>query len=396
MRVLRQIGAVVTMNLINLPQRTGASLVVVFGVAGVVAVLISVLAMAVGFERTVRGAGSPDRAIILSGSALQESISSIPRDAIPKITSAPGIAKDAAGHPIAAAEALAQVQVPSKSGGKMIKVPLRGIGPEESALRPEVRLIAGREARPGLQELVVGRNIASRYGIGIGDHLSFQSGAWLVVGIFASNEASQFDSQILTDAQALMSAYQRNWFQSLTVRLAGPGSLERLKQALASDPTLHVDAYLESTFAAAQSRLLNTTIRWIGFFIGSMMAAGAMFGALNSLYAAVSTRSIEIATLRSIGFGATPVAISVLAEALLLSVCGALLGAMCAWLLFDGHITSMGVNGLQPPIAFAMAVTPGLVVMGIIWACVIGMIGGLFPAVRAARLPLARALNAIA
>ncbi len=395
MTLFRQVSAVVGMNVRNLPKRVGASLVIVIGIAGVVAVLVSVLAMAVGFSQTIAGAGSPDRALILSGGALQEAMSSIPSDSVANIVDAPGIATNAEGRPIAAAEALAQVQVDPKSGGKPINVALRGVGSVESDLRPELRLVEGRMFRPGLHELVLGRTLQARYGLGLGSHLEFQNGDWVVVGIFASTRPSLLDSQILTDAQTLLAAYQRNWFQSVTVRLAGPGSLDLLKHALAADPTLHVDAYRESTYAAAQSQALNTVLKWIGYFIGGMMAAGALFGALNSLYASVSARSVEIATLRAIGFGSGSVVVSVLAEALLLAVAGGLLGALCAWIFFNGHVSSMEVSGLQPPIAFAMSVTPALILLGVIWACVIGIIGGLFPAIRAARLPIARALNAV-
>ena len=396
MTVFRQIIAVVGMNLRNLPQRVGSSLVIVIGIAGVVAVLTSVLAMAVGFSRTIAGAGSPDRALILAGGALQEAMSSIPSDAVPNIVNAPGIARDAQGRPIAAAEALAQVQINPQGGGKPINVALRGVGSVEPELRPELNLVEGRMFRPGLHELVVGKNLKARYGLGVGSHLEFQNGDWVIVGVFASDGPSTLDSQLLTDAQTLLAAFQRTWFQSITVRLAGPKSLDALKHALAADPTLHVGASRESEFAAAQSQALNTVLKWIGYFIGGMMAGGALFGALNSLYASVSSRSVEIATLRAIGFGSGSVVISVLVEALLLAIAGALLGAFCAWLFFNGHVSSMQLNGLQPPTAFAMSVTPDLVVLGMIWACVIGFAGGLFPALRAARLPIAKALTALA
>jgi putative ABC transport system permease protein len=396
MSMLRQIGAVAGMNLRMLPQRVGSSLVIVLGIAGVVAVLLSVLAMAVGFARTINGAGSPDRAMILSGGALQEAMSSIPRDALPNIASAPCIARDAAGRPIVDAEALAQVQVAQRGSGLPVSVAVRGVGAEASALRPEIRLTAGRMFRPGLHELIVGSTAEKRYPqLGLGSHLSFQNGDWVVVGIFASRTPDLIDSEILTDAQTLLSALQRNWFQSVTVRLSGPGAFAQLRKALTADPTLHVTAYLESTYRATESRILNTILKAIGYFIGGIMAAGALFGALNSLYAAVSARSLEIATLRAIGFGPAGVVVSVLAEALLLSLAGALLGAVVAWALFDGHVSSMMISGLQPPVSYQMAVTPGLVAVGIAWACVIGMLGGLFPALRAARLPIARALNAV-
>lgn len=395
MSAFRQIPAVVAMNLRNLPQRTGASLVVVIGTAGVVAVLLSVLAMAVGFSSTIAGSGSPHRALILSTGALQEAMSSIPSSDVANIVNAPGIARDAQGRPIAAAEALAQVQIEPKAGGKAVNLALRGVGTVDPELRPELHLVEGRMYRAGLHELIVGRALEARYGLGIGSPLSFQNGDWTVVGVFASSGPNLLESQILTDAQTLLAAYDRNWFQSVTVRLGGRGSLDQLKHALATDPTLHVTAYQESAYTAAQSRVLNGVLEWIGYFIGGMMAAGALFGALNSLYASVSARSLEIATLRAIGFGSGSVVISVLIEALLLSVAGGLIGASCAWLFFNGHVSSMQLSGLQPPVAFSMSVTPDLIAVGITWACIIGLVGGLFPAIRAARLPVARALNAV-
>jgi putative ABC transport system permease protein len=395
MSAARQIFAVVGMNLRNLPQRTGASLVIVIGIAGVVGVLMSVLAMAVGFASTIAGAGSPDRALILSSGALQDAVSSIESDEVPNILQAVGIAKDAEGRPIAAAEALAQVPVELKGGGKPTNVELRGVASVESELRPEIHLAEGRMFRPGLHELVVGRTLEKRYGLGPGSHVMFQNGDWLVVGVFASAGPSLLDSEIFTDAQTLLAAYQRTWFNSVTVRLADPGSLDQLKRALAADPTLHVNVYRESTYAAARSRGFNTLLKGIGYFIGAMMATGALCGALNSLYASVSTRSVEIATLRAIGFGPSPVVISVMTEALLLSLAGGLMGALCAWMFFDGHVSSMLGVGQQAPVTFAMAVTPELVVLGVVWACVIGFAGGLFPAIRAAHLPIARALNAV-
>lgn len=395
MSTLRQIFAVVGMNLRNLPQRTGASLVIVIGIAGVVGVLISVLAMAVGLASTIAGAGSPDRALILSSGALQEAVSSISSDEVPNILQAAGIAKDTEGRPIASAETLAQIQVDPRNGGKPANVAIRGVASVESELRPEIHLIEGRMFRPGLHELVIGRTLEKRFGLGVGSHLMFQNGDWLIVGVFASAGPSLLDSEIFTDARTLLAAYQRTWFQSVTVRLATPDSLDRLKHALASDPTLHVSAYRESTYAASQSRGLNALLKGIGYFIGGMMATGALFGALNSLYASVSARSLEIATLRAIGFSPSSVVISVMTEALLLSIAGGLIGAFCAWTFFNGHVSSMLGSAQQAPLTFVMQVTPQLVVLGIVWACIIGFAGGLFPAIRAAHLPVARALNAV-
>jgi putative ABC transport system permease protein len=394
---MKQIIAVVDLNLRSLPTRIGDSLVIVIGVAGVVGVLISVLALGTGFARATAGTGSPDRAIVIGSGSLAETLSSIPRDTVPSILSAPGIAKDSAGNPIAQAEVLAQVQVTPRGSSKPVSLTLRGVSGSAFKLRPELHLVAGRMVEAGLHELVVGRNAQAQYsGLGIGSRISFQNGDWAVVGTFASDRPSLLESELLADAPTLQSAFQRSWFQSVTLRLAGPKGLDELKNALAADPSLHVDVSRESDYTAAQSRNINTVLDYIGYFIGGMMAAGALFGALNTLYAAVSKRSLEIAQLRAIGFGGFPVVISVLSEALLLSLAGALLGALVAWLLFDGRIASMSTNGLSGQMAVSMAVTPALVVLGIIWGCVIGLAGGLLPAIRAGRLPIARALTALA
>lgn len=395
---MQQILAVLDMNLRNLTQRMGSSLVVIVGIACVVGVLLSVLAMGAGIARATAGTGSPDRALVLSADALSEALSSIPESAIPNILGAPGIARDRQGRPIAQPETLAQVQVsPRGGGGTLINLTLRGVGSNATELRPEIHLTAGRMFRSGLHELIVGRNAQAQYaGLNIGDHLSFQSSDWLIVGTFASTRPSLLESELLADATTLQSAFQRNWFASVTVRLAGPNALEQLKKALKADPTLHVSVYRESQYAAQQASGISVILDRVGYFVGGLMAIGAFFGALNTLYAAVSSRSLEIAQLRAMGFSGLSVAISVLAEALLLSITGALVGALIAWLLFNGHMTSTTLGTGQAQTAVAMAVTPALVLLGIIWGCVIGLAGGLGPAIRASSQPVATALRALA
>jgi putative ABC transport system permease protein len=396
MRSLQQIAAVVAMNLYSLPQRLGTSLVTVIGIAGVVGVLICILAMAVGFARTVAGTGRPDRVIVLSDGALSESLSSIPREAALNIINGPGVKKDAGGRPIAAAEALAQIQRPRGGSANLTNVTLRGVGATESLLRPEIHIVEGRMFRPAVHELIVGRNAQREYsGLDVGSHLLFQNGDWQVVGIFDTDRGDLHDAEIRADNETLLSAYQRNWFQSVTALLERPESFEQLKKALSEDPTLHVDVHRESEYFATQSKSLGTVLKAIGYFVGGVMAIGALFAALNAMYTTVSARAIEIATLRAIGFGAAPVVISVLAEALLLSLAGAFVGALLAWVFFDGHTTSMmSGSGAQTQLAFAFAVTPELIVIGIVWALLIGLVGGLVPAIRAARLPVAAALRA--
>lgn len=394
MRILTQLLTVSSINLRNLPQRATASSVIVGSTAAVVAVLISVLAMGVGLARTVAGTGRADRALILSAGAQDEATSSISREAVPRIASAPGIRRTGAGDPIADAELTVQFQVPRKSNHKPVSIALRGVGRAAPALRPELRLVAGRMFRPGLHELIAGRAAQAQYAdLDIGSRVHLPGGEWTIVGIFASTGVSTLDSGALGDAETLMTAFRHNWFNSVTALLDSPASLDRLQRALAADPTLHVEARRESEYFASHSHALNVLLEFIGYFIGGMMAVGAAFGALNTMYAAVASRAREIAMLRAMGFGGGAVVISVLFEALALAIAGALIGALLAWLLFDGHVTSLGA-GTQ--IDFALAVTPGLIALGILWAFAIGAIGGLFPALRAARLPVAQVLVAAA
>jgi putative ABC transport system permease protein len=397
MKALRQIVAVSSMNLRSLPQRLGASYVMIIGTAGTVAVLISVLAMGVGFARTVAGAGRADRVIIVSAGAVNEAVSSVAREAVTRIVTAPGIRRAISGDPIADAELLVQFQVARKGSGKPVSVALRGVGKSLATLRPEIRILNGRMFRPGLHEIIVGRTAQAQYqGLDVGSHVPSAGGDWSVVGIFASVGTSSFDSGALGDAETLMTAFHHNWFNSVTALLDGQGSLDQLKGALGADVALHVEVQRESEYLASQSRGLNTVLKFIGYFVGGMMAVGALCSALNTMYGAVSSRSIEIATLRAVGFGAAAVVISVLAEALMLAIIGAAIGALLAWLLFDGHVASLGAGGGGTQIAFALAVTPALVALGIIWAFVVGSLGGLFPAFRAARMPVAKALMSVA
>ena len=395
MRSLQQIAVITAMNLYSLPRRVGTSLVTIVGIAGVVGVLICILAMAVGFMRTVAGTGRPDRVIVLADGASSEALSSLPREAALNILNGPGIKKDARGRLIASAEVLAQIQRPRKGGVNAVNVTLRGVGANEGLLRPEIQIVAGRMFRPGVHELIVGRNAQREYsGLDVGRHLSFQNGDWQVVGVFDSGHADLHDSEIRADGETLLSAYQRNWFQSVTALLARPESFDLLKKALSEDPTLHVDVRRESDYFAMRSQSLGTVLKVVGYLVGGVMAIGALFGALSAVYTTVSTRAIEIATLRAIGFGAAPVVISVLAETALLALAGALVGASVAWLFFDGHTTSI-LSGAQTQLAFALAVTPGLMVVGILWALLIGLAGALIPAIHAGRLPVALALRAM-
>jgi putative ABC transport system permease protein len=382
------------MNLASIPQRFGTSSVIVIGIAGVVAVLISVLAMATGFKRTILATGRDDRAIVLRGGSDSELASTLAREATLTIMDAPGIRKDAAGKPIASAEAVVVVDMPKKSNDSGANVTIRGVGPEGMALRPEIQLIAGRMFQRGLRELIVGSGAQAQFkGLDVGSHIALRGSDWTIVGAFVSNGDSH-ESELLADGETVLSAYRRNLYQSVVVLLDSKDSFATFKSSLTTNPQLSVDAMREHDYYAHQSQRMSSVLSFIAYFVGGIMAVGALFGALNTMYSAVSVRSREIATLRAIGFGASAVVLSVLIEALLLSVIGALLGAALAWMFFNGNVVStLGSNFTQ--VVFRLAVGPSLVVLGIVWACVIGLVGGLFPAIRAARLPVATALRAL-
>jgi putative ABC transport system permease protein len=392
--LFKQISAVTAMNLRSIPQRLGTSLVIVVGIAGVVAVLISVLAMASGFRQTVAGTGRQDRAIVLRGGSNSELASSMTRDATIKIMDAPGVRRDPNGRPIGSAEAVVIVELPKKSSGTGANVTLRGVGPEALALRPEIRLVEGRMFTPAVHELIVGRAAQRQFrALEVGSHIAFRDSDWTVVGVFESKGDSH-ESEMLADADTVLSAYRRNLFQSVTVMLDQPSSFAAFKDALTSDPTLSVDVKREPDYYASQSRQLSLILTFVADVVGGIMAVGAIFGALNTMYSAVSARALEIATLRAIGFGAFPVVVSVFAEAVLLALLGGLIGALLAWVFFnDNSVSTLGGNFTQ--IVFPLTVTADLLILGIVWAVAIGIVGGLFPAIRAARLPIATALRAV-
>jgi putative ABC transport system permease protein len=394
MSMLTQIRAVTWMNLTSIPQRLGTSSVIVVGIAGVVAVLISVLAMATGFQRTILATGRDDRAIVLRGGSDSELASTLSREATLTIMDAPGIRKDSAGKPIASAEAVVVVDMPKKSNDSGANVTIRGVGAAAMALRPEIHLVAGRMFQRGLRELVVGTGAQTQFkGLDVGSHIALRGSDWTIVGAFASNGDSH-ESELLADGETVLSSYRRNLYQSVVVLLDSKESFAAFKNSLTTNPQLSVDVMREHDYYAHQSQRMSNVLSFIAYVVGGIMAVGALFGALNTMYSAVSVRSREIATLRAIGFGASAVVLSVLIEAMLLSVIGALLGAGLAWIFFNGNVVStLGSNFTQ--VVFRLAVSPSLVVLGIVWACVIGLIGGLFPAIRAARLPVATALRAV-
>jgi len=392
--MFKQLTAVTAMNLQTLPQRWGTSSVIVIGIAGVVAVLVSLLAMGVGFQHTLADSGRADRVIILRGGSDVELNSNLTRADIDVIASAPGLAKDALGKPALSNELVTVANVPKIDTGTDANVTLRGVGAKLLTVRPEIQFVSGRMFRPGVRELIAGAGAAKQFrGLTTGSILRLRNADWTVTGVFTSN-GDVHESELLADVDTVTSAIERTaGYSSAIGLLASPDSFDAFKDALTTDPRLKVDVQREPDYYAAQSKDLSKTLKVVGTTVAAIMAIGAMFGALNSMYSAVATRSLEIATLRAIGFGGVPIVISVLLEALLLSLLGGTLGAALAWVFFNGHSVST-LGGAFAQVVFKLTVTRRLIVTGIIWACIIGLLGGLFPAVRAARIPVAEALRA--
>jgi putative ABC transport system permease protein len=395
MSAFRQIAAVSAINIRSLPQRIGTSSVVVIGIAGVVAVLISVLAMSTGFIKTMQSTGPERRAIVVRTGSSAEIVSVLTNDAALTIANAAGIKKGSDGRPLVSPETLLIVNL-TKKDGEDATAPFRGFTQDGFTVHPEIKIIGGRAFRPGLTEMIVGKSAQRLYsGLALGAQVKLRGATWTVVGVF-DGSGSSHDSELIADKQTLNSAYQRgNGEQSVWVVLDSRDSFQAFKDAITANPQLQVDVSTEEAFAAQQSSVISTILKVVAYFVGGIMAIGAIFGALNTMYSAVSTRSREIATLRAIGFGPAPVVISVFLEALLLALIGGSIGALIAWVLFNGYSVNSVGGGFGGQLIFDLAVTPALVGLGITWACVIGLIGGLFPAIRAARLPVATALRAV-
>ena len=391
--MMKQIVAVTAMNLRSLPQRVGTAWVIVIGIAVTVAVMVSGLAMAEGFTKTLKGTARTDRAIVLRSGSEGELASTISRENTQTIMDAPGLRKDATGRPIASAEAVVIVALPQKKDGVDANVTLRGIGPNALTLRPEMHLVAGRMFKPAVREIIVGKSALAQFkGLELGSRIAFRDSEWTVVGVFETG-GDAHESELQGDVETVLSAYRRNLFQSVSVMLESAGAFDRFKAALTTDPTLKVSVERETDYYAAQSSRLSKLLNLLAYFVGGIMALGACFGALNTMYTAVSTRTREIATLRAIGFGGLPIVISVLVESLLLALIGSAIGSVAAWIFFDGNtVNTLGASFTQ--VVFHLTVTASLLVSGVVVACTVGMLGGLLPAIRAARVPIATALRA--
>ncbi len=393
MKALNQILAVTWLNILNLPQRVATSIVAVVGVAAVVLVFAAVLSMAKGFDRTMTLAGATDTAIAIRSGSTSELSSGLSNEQVQIIETAPGILRDG-GRPLVSAELFVVVDIKKKSNDSDANVPFRGVGDNAFTVRDDTQLVTGRMFEKGKYELIVGRGAQRQFkGLDLGSTIKFGRTEWQIVGVFAAG-GGVAESEIWTDARVLQDAYRRgNSFQTVRMRLDDPANLDALESTLTSDPRLDVDVYTERDFYASQAETTSNFIRVLGYPITILMSIGAVFGALNSMYSSVSSRGKEIATLRALGFGPGSVLISTIIESTLLALVGGLIGGAVAYVVFNGFTVSTLSNASFSQVVFDFAVTGDLLVDGIVTALVIGFIGGLLPAIRAARLPVAQALR---
>ncbi len=390
---LSQIVAVATMNLKTIGERRGASLATVFGVAGVVAVFVGVLSIGEGFRASMQAGGRDDVAMVMRSGNDSEMMSGLPRADTDLIKQAPGVLRDANG-PVASAELFVVIDIPKRSTNTGANVPLRGVQMKALDVRGSVKIVEGRMFEPGRNEVIVGRAAQREFrGLDVGTTSRWGQNQWTVVGVFEDG-GSVVESEIWTDAAVLQPAYNRgDFFQSVRAKLVSKDDFQAFKDAITKDPRLDVQVEREKDYFAGQSKALAQIVTGLGTLIALLMGFGAVFGALNTMYSAVSSRTREIATLRAIGFQSAPVVISVIAESLVLALAGGVLGAVAAYLGFDGFQAATLNWQSFSQVAFQFAVTPKLLIVGVTYALVMGLIGGLFPAIRAARMPVTAALR---
>jgi putative ABC transport system permease protein len=386
--MIAQTVAVTRINLETLRLRVSSSVVIIVGIACFAGVFAFMLTLPYGFMRTIAANSEPDRAIVISADAELEAFSNLPRETAAAVADAPGILHGEDGKPILSDEAFLTVPASRKPDGVSSFVPVRGVGAKLVSLRPEIKLVAGRMFRPGTKELMAGVTAQDQFqGMEIGGKVPMPDGDWTIVGAFESRQNAA-QARLVGDAETLMSAFKRNSFSSVTVRLERPDDFGRFSNALLNNPAIKVRVEREADYYARITRQAALTMLWMTYFVGAMMGIGALFGAINTMYSVVSVRALEIATLRAIGFSGVSVIISVVTEALLLALFGAGLGIIGAWALSAGK-TSTIMGAL-----FGLRVTPAIVGVALAWVVMIALLGGLLPAIRAARLPVATALRA--
>jgi putative ABC transport system permease protein len=385
---MKQYWALLWINLASIPQRLGLVLTIVIGVACAVGVLASMLAMGEGARRQAMGAVRADHLILLSVGAQAPMQSSIPKDVAALIGDLPGIKRNAHGKPIVVAQMMVYVQARDRASGRKIGFAVFGVGPGITDYSPEFHLTSGRLFKPGLRELIASNVCATRYAdFARGDRRRMRGGDWQIVGNFDIGHTGG-NCIVFADAAVVLSTFSRDNYNQINVRLESPERAAELSSSIAANPALHVAAKSEAELTEEGTKQLNAILAFVAYFVGSIMAVAATLGAANSLYAVVDGRRRELATLRALGFRSFPIIASMMTEAMLLSLPGALLGVGLAWLLFNGLTASP--FGLS----FQLAVTAPIAAVGICWALVMGLVGGVLPALRAARVPVTAALRA--
>jgi putative ABC transport system permease protein len=387
-------GLIASYNLRSMIVRKGTAAMTAGGIAMVVAVFVMTLAIAQGFQATLVSSGSPQNAIILRKGATAETTSAVLRTDVPIIESLPQVARTSDNRPMASPELLLAIALPRQSDNQAANVPVRGVGLRAFEVRDTLKFIDGRRFTPGTREINVGKLAVGRFkGLTLGSTVKFGSNAWNVVGIFTAEDAS-FESEIWGDVELMMPAFQRNGYQSTIVKLADPSMFESLKTAIESDPRLYLQAQREQDYYAAQSVAMTTVIRVFGTFVTLILSIGAMFGAMNTMYAAVAYRTREIGTLRALGFSRFRILSAFLVESTALAIVGGVVGLVLA---LPVHGVSTGTTNFSSfsEVAFKFRITPGLLLAGVVFSALMGALGGLLPALRAARLPVARALREI-
>ena len=391
--MLSQIIAITGVNLRSIGQRLGSSAVAIAGIAGVIVVFLGVLSIGEGFRKAMADVGDPQTVMVMRAGSDTEMTSGFGGEATRLILDTPGIARDESG-PIASPELFVIVGHPSKKDPSDANVPLRGVSGAALKVRPTVKIIQGRMFTAGTNEIVVGHAASNQFaGLSVGSSTHWGQNTWQVVGIFDA-QGSAAESEIWCDARVLQGAYHRgNSYQSVYARLERVEGFQAFKDALTANPQLSVTAIREPDYYAAQSQVLHSIISTIGFIVAGLMGIGAVFGAVNTMYTAVASRTREIATLRALGFRNFPVVFSVLTEAIVLALIGCVIGGVAAVLAFDGYQTSTMNFQSFSQVAFTFRVTPALLLQALVYSVAMGLLGGLFPAWRAARLPVVTALR---
>jgi putative ABC transport system permease protein len=385
--------AVTALNLRTIPQRLSSSGVAIVGIAGVVIVLVSVLSIASGFTAAMRESGSPSRALVMRSGADSEMTSGLAGTDLDVIKQAPGLRRDAQAA-LVSGELYVIIDLPKVSTNTPANVPMRGIEPSTLQVRDDATIIAGRMLEFGTNEVVVGRGANVQFaGLTVGNEIKSGQNSWKVVGVFEAR-GGVAETEIWCDARVLQGAYRRgNTYQAALARLDSSDSFDTFRNWLIDNPQLNVQVRRQTEYYQQQSRALSGLIQTVGYGIAALMGIGAVFGAILTMYTAVSTRSREIATLRALGFNASSVVVSVMAESLALAAIGGLIGGVLAYVAFNGYQTSTMNFQTFSQVAFAFQVTPELLVTGLVYALMMGFVGGIFPAIRAARLPIPTALR---